>query len=123
VTGIVAQRSERDLSHAAATAAGHGRRRSRRRFEAVVSPTSTRMPAPRSCPELSCSTRRWSNMAEEVVRSSTKTSANSAPRAMASPSVRAKTSCSTRVLFMHASVPESMADATSLVGALGRLAR
>jgi len=36
VTGIVSQRSERDLSHAAATAAGHGRRRSRRRFEATL---------------------------------------------------------------------------------------
>src|SRR5579884_202922 len=58
----------------------------------VVSPTTTRMPAPRSRPEPSSSTRPSSSDADVLRRSSTNTSANSPPVRRAPPSTRSSTS-------------------------------
>ena len=57
----------------------------------VVSPTTTRMPAPRSRPLVSSSILESSSSAEVDLRSSTNTSANSPPVAIATPSVSRRT--------------------------------
>ena len=60
----------------------------------VVSPLTTRMPAPRSRPEVTCSTLPSSRLAEEDRLSSTYTSENSAPVRSPAPSTRWMTSVS-----------------------------
>ena len=96
-----------EVDHAgAATAAsgrgggglGRGRRpasvRSAVWAKPVVSPTTTRMPAPRSRPEVSSSTLPSSSTADDDRLSSTKTSANSPPVRSAAPRVRLMTDSS-----------------------------
>src|SRR5581483_6820083 len=60
----------------------------------VVSPRTTRMPAPRSSPEVSSSTRPSSSRADELRLSSANTSANSPPLRNAAPRTRWRTDSS-----------------------------
>src|SRR5688500_17963255 len=70
----------------------------------VVSPTTTRMPAPRSRPDTSSSTLPSSRRADDERRSSTNTSAKSPPLRSASPSTRRMADSSSKAVWYRRAV-------------------